>query len=97
MRKLVISFGLLGAIWMVFLIHSRQIQLAYSSNYPGFLALRSTRFRGIAPPPWMVWGANVWMVLSSGIEWAVVAFVLVSTARRIYQRRTSRPNLRSSI
>ena len=61
---------------MIIVLVSGSLSLARISNYPGVFAARWVQYRGIAPSAAIVWGFNIWLVLTSAIEWAVVGLLL---------------------
>jgi hypothetical protein len=83
-------YGLLLAVLLAFpLIFAGSLQaqtetvlykpLARMSNYPGVFAARWVQYRGIAPSAGIVLAFNIWLVLTSGLEWIVVGLVVRST------------------
>ena len=78
-----------GAIWMVVVLATRSFFLAKITNYPGVFAARWVQYRGIAPPSWFIWGFNVWLVLTSAIEWMVVGLVLRAALIRLFRSSPS--------
>jgi hypothetical protein len=83
MKKWAAILAMAGAAWMIFVLYSRSLLLATISNYPGVFAGRWVQYRGIAPSLAMVWGFNIWLVLSSAIEWVVLGLLLRGVARRV--------------
>jgi hypothetical protein len=75
MKKWVAVLGLSGAVWMIFVLHSRSFFLATVSNYPGVFAARWVTYRGIGPSPATIWLFNIWLELTSAIEWIAVGLV----------------------
>jgi hypothetical protein len=61
---------------MILVLSVGSLRLATFSNYPGALAARWVQFRGIAPSLALIWAFNIWLVLTSAVEWAVVGLVL---------------------
>jgi hypothetical protein len=59
---------------------------ALLSNYFGVIVGQRVQFRGIAPPPWFVWAFDIWLVLTSAIQWMVIAGVCVVLARFMLRR-----------
>jgi hypothetical protein len=81
MKKWALISGSAGILWMVFLLYSKSFRLAIMSNYPGAFAARWVHYRGIAPSAGTVLAFNIWLVLTSGLEWILVAFVVRSALR----------------
>ncbi len=75
-------FGVAGALWMILVLQSGSLALATFSNYPGTLAATWVQYRGIAPSPALIWTFNVWLVLTSAIEWIAVGLTLRALSRR---------------
>ena len=73
--------GLAGALGMVFVLYSRSLPLARVSNYPGVFAARWVHYRGIAPSAGIVLAFNIWLVLTSALEWIAVGLIVRSTIR----------------
>jgi hypothetical protein len=76
MKKWAFISGLSGILWMVFLLYSKSFRLATLSNYPGAFAARWVHYRGIAPSAGTVLAFNIWLVLTSGLEWISLALVV---------------------
>jgi len=76
MRKWAAIFAVAGALWMILVLWLGSLPLARLSNYPGTFAARWVQFRGIAPSPALIWAFNIWLVLTSAIEWAAIGLVL---------------------
>jgi hypothetical protein len=81
-RKWLLILGLAGAAWMTFVLYRGSLSLAIVSNYPGMLTARWVHYRGIAPSSATVWMFNVWLVLTSALEWAAVGIIAWAIARR---------------
>jgi hypothetical protein len=81
MKKWALILGLAGALWMVFVLHSKSLPLARVSNYPGVFAARGVQYRGIAPSDGIVLAFNIWLVLTSALEWILLGLVVRSTVR----------------
>lgn len=81
MRKWAAILAIAGGGWMILVIHSGSLLLATISNYPGLFASRWFQYRGIAPSPEFVWGFNIWLVVSSAVEWVVVGLALRAVLR----------------
>ena len=69
-------FGVAGALWMILVLQSGSFALATFSNHPSIFAARWVQYRGIAPSPTLILGFNVWLVLTSAIEWVAVGLTL---------------------
>ena len=83
MRKWAAVFAVAGGLWMILVMWFGSLPLARLSNYPGTFAARWVQFRGIAPSAALVLVFNVWLVLTSAVEWVVVGLVLQSVFRRL--------------
>ena len=81
MKKRALILGLAAALWMVFVLHTKSLHLARMSNYPGVFAARWVTYRGIAPSAGTVLAFNIWLVLTSALEWIAVGLVVRSTIR----------------
>jgi hypothetical protein len=81
MKKWTLTLGLAGALWMVVVLYSKSLPLARVSNYPGVFAARWVQYRGIAPSAGTALAFNVWLVLTSALEWIGVGLVIRSTIR----------------
>ena len=81
MKKWALVLGLSGALWMVFVLHSKSLPLAKASNFRGVFAARWVRYRGIAPSAGTVLAFNIWLVMTSALEWIAVGLVVRSTIR----------------
>jgi len=72
-----VILGMLGSIWMIFVLHSGSLRLAFISNYPGMVTANHwIQYKGIAPPSEMIWLFDVWLVLTSGLLWIAVGLVI---------------------
>jgi hypothetical protein len=78
MKKWALILGLAGALWMVFVLYQKWFSLAVVSNYPGVFAARWVHYRGIAPPAWTIFAFNVWLVLTSALEWIALGLIVRS-------------------
>jgi hypothetical protein len=91
MKKWALILGLAGALWMVLVLCSKSLSLALVSNYPGVFAARWVQYRGIAPSAGTIFAFNVWLVLTSALEWIAVVLIVRSLVsmrmRRIGFRR----------
>ena len=72
MKKWALILGLAGALWMVLVLYSKSLFLAFFSNYPGAYAARWVQYRGIALSAGTIFAFNVWLVLTSALEWIAV-------------------------
>ncbi|MGB7011165.1 MAG: hypothetical protein WBD97_12250, partial [Pseudolabrys sp.] len=68
--------------WMILVLQSGSLAVATYSNYPGVFAARWVQYREIAPSATTVWTFNIWLVLTSAVEW-----VAVGLAPRVMMRR----------
>ena len=82
-KKWAAIFGVAGALWMILVIQSGSLALARFSNYPGTIAARWVQYRGIAPSLALIWAFNVWLVLTSAIEWVAVGLTMRAVCRRV--------------
>jgi hypothetical protein len=69
---------------MILVLQSGSLALSTFSNYPGVFAARWVQFRGIAPSAATVWSFNIWLVLTSAIEWIAVGLALHAIMRRLW-------------
>jgi len=76
-------FAVAGALWMIVVLRFGSLSLARLSNYPGAFAARWVQYRGIGPSPALVCAFNVWLVLTSSIEWVVIGLALRTVIRRL--------------
>jgi hypothetical protein len=83
MKKWATILGFVGAGWMILVLYRGSLFLATISNYPGVFAGRWVQYRGIAPSPATVWAFNVWLVVTSSIEWIAVGLVGRAIVRRL--------------
>jgi hypothetical protein len=81
MTKWAVILGSAGALWMVLVLYSKSLPLAMVSNYPGVFAARWVQYRGIAPSAGSVLAFNIWLVLTSALEWIAVGLLIRSTIR----------------
>ena len=81
MTKWAVILGSAGALWMVLVLYSKSLPLAMVSNYPGVFAARWVQYRGIAPSAGTVLAFNIWLVLTSALEWIAVGLLIRSTIR----------------
>ena len=81
MTKWAVILGSAGALWMVLVLYSKSLPLAMVSNYPGVFAARWVQYRGIAPSAGTLLAFNIWLVLTSALEWIAVGLLIRSTIR----------------
>ena len=81
MKKWALILGVAGALWMVFVLYSKSLSLALFSNYPGAFAARWVQYRGIGPSAGAIFAFNIWLVLTSALEWIVVGLIVRSLVR----------------
>lgn len=81
MRRWAGIFAVAGALWMIVVLRFGSLPLARLSNYPGAFAARWVQYRGIGPSPALVWAFDVWLVLTSSIEWVVIGLALRAMLR----------------
>jgi hypothetical protein len=74
---------------MILVLQFGSLPLARLSNYPGTFAARWVHFGGIAPSSALVLGFNVWLVVTSAVEWAAVGLTLRAVLRRLSKGRSS--------
>ena len=82
LKKWFFILAFAGAAWMTFVLYRGSLSLAFVSNYPGVYAARWVHFRGIAPSLATVRMFNVWLVLTSALEWVTVGMFAWVIARR---------------
>ena len=85
-RRWAVIFAVAGALWMILVLWFGSLRLAILSNYPGAFAASWVQYRGIAPPPTLIYAFNVWLVLTSAVEWAAVGLMLRGGLRRLSKR-----------
>ena len=83
MRRWAVIFAVAGALWMILVLRFGSLPLAVFSNYPGAFSTRWVRYRGIGPSPMLVHAFNVWLVLTSAIEWILIGLALRAVLRRL--------------
>ena len=83
MKKYIAIFGIAGALWMIILLQIGSFRLAWLTDYPGIFATRWVQYKGIAPPLAFIWGFNIWLVITSAIEWILVGLALRIVVRRL--------------
>ncbi len=74
--------AILGSLWMSLVILKGWYSLAIMTNYFGMLATHVVGYKGIAPSAMTVWMFNLWLVLTSAIEWAAIG-LLIRRALRV--------------
>ncbi len=82
-RRWAMVFAIAGALWMILVLWFGSLRLAILSNYPGAFAARWVQYRGIGPSPTLVYTFNVWLVLTSSIEWVVIGLVVRALLPRL--------------
>ena len=83
MRKWAAILGLTGAGWMRFVILVGDNFLALITNYPGVCAGRWVRRIGIGPSWSVLWIFNIWLVLTSALEWIAVGLLGRAITRKL--------------
>jgi hypothetical protein len=84
MKKWAAGLAVAGALWMIVVLATGSLSLAQISNYPGVFTSRWVQYKGIGPSQVMVWSFNVWLVLTSAIEWIVVGLGLRAVVIRFF-------------
>jgi hypothetical protein len=74
MKKWAAALAIAGALWMIVVLTTGSLSLARIGNYPGVFTARWVQYRGIAPSSAVVWAFNIWLVITSAVEWVVVGF-----------------------
>jgi hypothetical protein len=88
-KRWAVIFAVAGALCMILVLWFGSLRLAILSNYPGAFAARWVKYRGIAPSPAFFYAFNVWLVLTSAIEWVAVGLMLRGVLRRLMKLRGS--------
>jgi hypothetical protein len=57
-------------------IYMGWVPLAITTNYLGTHAARFVQYRGIAPSSMTVWMFNVWLIVTSALEWVIAGLLL---------------------
>ena len=83
MRRAVVILGVMGAVWMLFVILVGDNFLATLTNYPGVFAGHWIRSIGIGPSSFVLWIFNAWLVLTSAVEWIAVGLVGRAISRKL--------------
>ena len=83
MRRWTGMCAVAGAVWMILVLRFGSLPLARDSNYPGAFAAGCVQYRGIGPSPALIFAFNVWLVLTSAIEWVVAGLALRAALRRL--------------
>ena len=83
MRKWAVILGVAGAVWMVFVILVGDNALARVTNYPGVFAGHWIRRIGIGPSSSVLWIFNLWLVLTSALEWITVGLFGRAITRKL--------------
>ena len=69
---------------MVIAIHSVALRAIFLTNYVGFRTAMMIPGIGREIPVWQdVWIFNSWLVLTSGIEWGLIALGIRGVIRRL--------------
>ena len=83
-KRLPFWFGLMGAAWMALAIQTVAVKAVFITNYVGFRTAMMLPQIGREIPLWQdVWIFNSWLVLTSGIEWALIGFVVQFAIRKL--------------
>lgn len=90
MKKLTAALAFAGAVWMIVVLSTRSLLLARLSNYPGVLAANWVQYRGIAPSSTMIWGFDLWLVLTSAMEWIAVGLGVRATVKSLVVKSRDR-------
>jgi len=88
-RKWATIFAAAGGLWMTVVLWVGSLPVARFSNFPGAFAARWVHYRGIGPSLTLVWAFNLWLVLTSAIEWVVVGLMLRGVLQRLSNRGRS--------
>lgn len=83
MKKWAAIFAAAGGLWMIVVLWVGSLPLARFSNYPGTFATRWVQYRGIGPSATIIWAFNLWLVLTSALEWVTVGLTLRCMLRRL--------------
>ena len=83
MRKWAVILGLAGAVWMLFVILVGDNYLAMVTNYPGLCAARWVRRIGIGPSSLVLCILDIWLVLTSALEWIAVGLLGRAVTRKL--------------
>jgi len=74
----------MGAAWMALAIQIGAVRAVFITNYIGLRTAMMLPQIGREIPLWQdVWIFNSWLVVTSGIEWALVAFVIQFAIRKL--------------
>jgi hypothetical protein len=76
-------FAVAGAVWMILVLRFGSLPLARLSNYLGAFSARWVQYRGIGPSPALIFAFNVWLILTSSIEWVVIGLALRAVLLRL--------------
>ncbi|MGA9303781.1 MAG: hypothetical protein WBW31_00115 [Candidatus Sulfotelmatobacter sp.] len=83
MKRLPLWAGLAGALWMVIAIHNVAPRAIFLTNFVGFRTAMMIPSIGREIPVWQdVWIFNSWLILTSGVEWALIASSIRLAVRR---------------
>ena len=97
MKKWAAALALASAVWMIAVLATGSFFLAMISNYPGVFAARWVQYRGIAPSSTMIWGFNLWLAITSAIEWMAVGLGLRAVLRHLLKSRSRHQHLPYSL
>jgi hypothetical protein len=75
---------------MAMVLWMGSVRLAVITNYPGLWVTQWFNYRGIAPSSRFIFSWNAWMVLSSAIQWMLIALFLQGTIQSISKSRHKR-------
>jgi hypothetical protein len=83
MKRLPLWAGIIGALWMVVAINALALRAIFFTNYLGLRTgmMLPSIGREIAWPD--IWIFNSWLVVSSGIQWALVALGVQVAIRKL--------------
>jgi hypothetical protein len=84
MKRLPVWAGLIGAVWMVIAIERVSLRAILITDYVGLRTGMMIPQIGREIPAWQdFWIFNSWLVLTSALEWALVAFVVQFAIRKL--------------
>ena len=75
---------------MILVLWFGSVRLAILSNYPGAFAARWVQYKGIGPSRTIIYAFDVWLVLTSSVEWVVIGLALRGVFRWLSRVRHSR-------
>jgi hypothetical protein len=82
-KKWVGILAVAGALWMILVLRFGSLPLGRLSNYPGAFSARWVQYRAIGPSLALIFAFNVWLVLTSSIEWVAIELALRAVRRRV--------------